>query len=240
MADKTDSSGSTPGNDARHSLSEIELLTEAKPALLKKLVKTCEWSEWQDGDVIIDKDDASTDVYFVVEGQVRITEYIEEDREVAIAEFDAGACFGELSAIDLKARSARVMATGPTLLASLSAKEFRRLLLDCPEISLVLLKRLASYVRKVTARMSAMSVQTPRQRVCVELLRMSEPDIGREGRWIIANFPGHGEIASWTGTDREIVAETIGQLARNGIVERRHRTLRINDHAKLQRLAEQH
>ena len=240
MADKDNGSAAENSDAQRRTLSEIDLLTEAKPALLRKLEKSCEWSEWQDGDIVVDKDDASTDVFFVVEGVVRITEYVDDSREVAIDEFEAGACFGELSAIDLKARSARAMATAPTLLASLNAKEFRKLLLDCPEIALVLLKRLASYVRKATARMSALSVQTPRQRVCVELLRLSEPDMSREGRWMISNFPGHGEIASWTGTDREIVAETIGQLARNGIVERRHRTLRINDHAKLQRLAEQH
>jgi len=240
VAENKSTRSSPAKTDPRHTLADIELLAEAKPALLKKLAKMADWTEWDDGDIIVEKDDASTDIFFIVEGGVRITEYINEHQEVAIAENTAGDCFGELSAIDMKARSARVAATGSTLLASLSSKEFKNLLLECPEIALILLKRIAGYVRQSTKRVSQMSAMTPRQRVCVELLRISEPDYSADGRWMINNLPGHGEIASWAGTDREIVADTIGQLARNGIVERRHRTLHINDHAKLQRLAEQH
>ena len=230
-------SGETVSGHGVHYTSES---TEAKPPLLRKLVKMADWTEWQDDDVIIDKDDASTDIFFVVEGRVRVTEYVNEHQEVAIAECEAGDCFGELSAIDMKARSARVTAVRPTLLASLSSKEFKNLMLECPEIALILLKRIAGYVRQTTIRVAQMSAMTPQQRVCIELLRISEPDYSADGSWQIVNLPGHGEIASWAGTDREIVADTIGQLARNGIVERRHRTLRINNHAKLQRLAEQH
>lgn len=240
MAETQKSRTTKPKTDPRHVLTEIELLTEAKPTLLKKLAKMAEWTEWADGDIIVEKDDASTDIYFIVEGSVRITEYINEHQEIAIAEFAKGDCFGELSAIDQKTRSARVAASSATLLASLSSKEFRTLLLECPEIALMLLKRIAGYVRKSTERVSQMTAMTPRQRVCVELLRISEPDYSANGRWLINNLPGHGEIASWAGTDREVVADTIGQLARNGIVERRHRTLHIHDHAKLLRLAEQH
>lgn len=240
MAEKRTTRTARTKTDPRHTLAEVSLLAEVKPTLLRKLVRMAEWTEWQDGDIIIEKDDASTDIYFIVEGSVRITEYISDDHEVAIAECGAGDCFGELSAIDQKARSARVAATEPTLLASLSSKEFKNLILECPEIALVLLKRIAGYVRQSTRRVSQMSSMTPHQRVCIELLRISEPDFNADGKWTIMNLPGHGEIASWAGTDREIVADTIGQLARNGIVERRHRSLHINDHAKLQRLAEQH
>ena len=47
----------------------------------------------------------------------------------------------------------------------------------------------------------------------------------------------HNDIASWSGTEREIVANTIGALVRDGIVQRRNQTLMINDHAKLKMLA---
>ncbi len=226
--------------EGERDLSDIELLTEAPLAMTERLVSECNWSEYEPGDIVVDQNESSTDVYFIVSGAVRIVDYLEDDREIALAELSKGDCFGELSALDLKVRSARVTATEPTILASMTSKNFRTLLLECPGIAITLLKRLAGYVRTLTTRVSAMSSMTPQQRVYAELVRMSEPDVERDGRWVISNFPGHGEIASWVGTERDVVAEAIGQLARSGIVERKHKVLRINDHARLQRLAVQH
>jgi DNA-binding GntR family transcriptional regulator len=46
-------------------------------------------------------------------------------------------------------------------------------------------------------------------------------------------------LAEWVGVDREIVAQAIGQLGRDGVLERKHRHFVIKDHARLLRLAEQ-
>jgi CRP-like cAMP-binding protein len=50
-------------------------------------------------------------------------------------------------------------------------------------------------------------------------------------------LPSHGDIAGWVGADRETVAAAVGQLAREGLVERRHKTLIIRDLARLRLLA---
>jgi CRP-like cAMP-binding protein len=48
---------------------------------------------------------------------------------------------GELPAIDLKKRSARISAAEPTLVGQLSSEDFHSLLFDCPGMALALLKR---------------------------------------------------------------------------------------------------
>jgi len=112
-------------------------------------------------------------------------------------------------------------------------------MLECPETSLALLKRFAGFIRTLNTRLTTLSTLTPHQRIYYELLRICEPNTLGDGSWIIVNIPNHAEIASWVGTEKEIVAEAIGKLARDGVVERKHRSLVIRDHARLQRLAEQ-
>jgi len=222
----------------KRSLDNIVILMEAPPEVLAGIVEQCKWHQFGENDVVVESNDPSTDVYFVVRGRLRAMDFINE-KEVALAEIGPGESFGELSAIDLKVRSARITALEPAVLASLSSREFRKLLVDCPGIALALLKRLAGFIRSLNTRVAAMSSMSPHQRIYFELLRLCEPNTHRDGTWIINNAPNHGELAAWVGAEREAVAEAIGNLARDGIVERRHKSLIIRHHERLKRLAGQ-
>jgi len=221
------------------SLKEINLLQEATPQKIADFEKTCQWLEFGADEVVIDIKDESTDVFFVVKGKLRAMDFMSEDEEVSLAELLPGSSFGELSAIDLKVRSARVTTIEPALLASLSSKDFRKLLIDCPGIALALLKSFAGYIRTLNTRITALSTMTPHQRIYQELLRLSEPDTHGDGSWIIVNAPHHSELASWVGAEKQTVAEAIGSLARDGVIVRKHKDLHIKDRARLQRLASQ-
>ena len=220
-------------------LSGNKLLVEAQPDILADIEKKCEWLEYSPGDVVIDLADTSTNVFFVVAGKLKAMDYLSDGQEVALAELGSGDSFGELSAIDLKVRSARVTAMEPTLVASLPSKEFKTLLLACPGMALALLKRFSGFIRTLNTRITALSTLTPHQRIYYELLRICEPNTSGDGSWIIVNIPNHSEIATWIGAEKEIVADAIGKLARDGVVERKYKNLLIRDHARLQRLANQ-
>jgi len=218
----------------------MSLLAEASPIQITELEKKCRWQEYAADEIVVDINDETTDVYFVVKGKLRAMDFLsEEEEEVALAELLPGYSFGELSAIDLKVRSARVTTLEPTLLASLPSKDFRKLLIDCPGISLALLKTFAGFIRTLNTRITELSTMSPHQRIYHELLRISEPDTQSDGAWIILNAPHHAELAAWVGAEKQTVAEAIGALARDGVIERKHKSLRINDRARLQRLASQ-
>lgn len=234
MTDEIKDPSETP-----RSLTGIRLLTEASPIILSRMEEQVEWLEYDEGDIVVGQADTTTCVYFVVSGRLRAMDFLHENREVALAELSTGDAFGELSAIDSKKRSARVTAVEPTLLASMEGKDFRHYLIMCPEISLILLKRFAGLIRTLNTRVTNLSTMTPRQRVYFELLRISEPNTVGDGSWIIATIPAHAEIASWVGAEKGVVADAIGNLAREGVVERKHKSLVIKDHNRLQMLADQ-
>ncbi|MBT5374236.1 MAG: Crp/Fnr family transcriptional regulator [Rhodospirillaceae bacterium] len=217
-------------------LTGIEILAEASLEKLRELEDSCTWHTYQAGETIIDRDDESSDIFFIVTGKVKVLDHMANDQEIALAEIGPGRSFGELSAMDANKRSARVTALEKTTLAALSRKKFRKLILDCPEIGLMLLKRFATVIRNLNSRVTALSALTPHQRVYYELLRMSEPNPEGNGTWVIQHVPKHEEIASWSGTESTDVASAIGHLAREGVVGRKNKSLIIKDHARLQML----
>jgi len=220
-------------------LKDITLLTEAPPDIISRLEKSVEWLEFGADKIVVDLKDETTNVFFVVKGKLEALDFLAEGEEVALAKLVAGDSFGDLSAIDLKVRSARVTTVEPTLVASLSSKDFRKLLFDCPGISLALLKRFAGLIRILNTRITALSTMSPHQRIYHELLRISEPNTDGDGTWIIVNAPHHSELAAWVGAEKQTVAEAIGSLARDGVIERKHKNLHIKDRARLRRLASQ-
>ena len=126
-------------------LEGIELLTEAPPALVRELEEKCRWIKRPTNEVIVDRDDESTEVFFIVKGQVKVMDFLANDQEILLAELGEGSSFGEMSAIDASRRSARVSTLEESVLAALTSQDFKRLLMDCPGISIMLLKRFIAF-----------------------------------------------------------------------------------------------
>lgn len=115
----------------QRSLATIDMLSEAPPDVVRKLEGECRWIKCDSNKIIVDRDDETTDVFFIVKGRVKVMDLLGKDQEIALAELDAGSSFGELSAIDSSKRSARVTALEDTTLAALPSSDFRSLLMDC-------------------------------------------------------------------------------------------------------------
>jgi len=220
------------------SLEKIGLLKQLPPEARAEIEKKCTWIEFDPNDVILDRaDDDQHEVFFLVRGNVRIMNFAGDNREIALADLEEGANFGELSAVDCRGRSARVLGSDNCIIARMNRDDFIAMLLEYPRISLDLLDHFARIIRSLTERVTSLSALSPHQRIFLELLRISEPNPKGDGSWLINVVPAHAEIASWSGTDKLEVANAIGGLVRNGIMERRHRSFEIKDHAKLKLLA---
>ncbi len=218
-------------------LSRVSLFADVLPAALREIEGRCRWLSFASGEQVFDKESDTLDVYFVIEGAVRILNCTGDDREVALADVLAGNYFGELAAIDGMKRSARVIATRDSVLAALDGASFLELMHAHPAIALKVLERLTRIVRNLDSRVAQLSTQNEAQRVWGELLRLAEPDPARADGWHIPDLPNHKEIAAWAGTSRELVAQAIGELAREGVVRRKTMGLVICDLGRLQLMA---
>ena len=216
-----------------HSLRGIRLLQSLADAELGALEQRCRWRRARSGEQILDRSSGNRDVFFVVSGSVRAVDFSPSGREVVYAVIAAGGHFGELSAIDGMERSAWVVAIEDCLLAALTPTQFESLIRSQPEVALELLRALVRIIRTTDERLSEVSTLGTMARVCRELLRLARAD-ERTGAWLITPMPTQRELAGRAGTTRETVARTLSQLARENIVQRTGRALRILDRAGLE------
>lgn len=219
-------------------LDGIELLEELPAAELRELERRSTWRHYARNEQILDRDSDSRDVYFVVKGRVQVKNYSFSGREIALATVRAGGYFGELSAIDNEPRSASVLAAEQCLLAGMSPRLFGDLLRRHPELALRVLRRLALIIRTCDERIMDLSTLGAVQRVYVELLRLAKPDAAVPSLWSIYPVPTQADIAGRASTTRETVARVLGNLAKSAILQRKAKTIYINEYAKLQMMAE--
>jgi len=219
-----------------NNLANITLFDDLTPQELAAIEAQCKWQRVAAEQQVFDRNSDSLEVYFIVSGSVRILSQALE-REVALADLPAGRYFGELAAIDGLPRSARVVALSDCLLASLEGPQFRQLLLRHPQVGLRVMGRMTGVIRDLDRRVIELSTTSEAQRICGELLRLAEPMTGKPELWAVADMPNHKDIAAWIGTSREVVAQVIGELARDGVVKRRGMGLTITDLPRLRLLA---
>lgn len=224
--------------DENAGLEQIEFLSGLEEETLSALGKRCRWVRYAKGEVILDRESENRDLFLVVAGAVRVVNFSSSGREIAYANVRAGGYFGELSAIDGEPRSASVMAIEACRLAALTPDLYRRLWQDHAEIAERIMRRLASIIRTCDDRIMDLSTVRAVHRVHAELVRLAIPDVVAPDNRVIRPMPTHSDIASRVSTTRETVARVLGQLAGDGIVERKAKTLYIRDFERLTKLAE--
>lgn len=226
-------------DDTAHSLAGIKLLSNLSKQELAAVEKNCRWRRYASHQQIIDKEGHTSDIFFVVSGSVRIVNYSFSGRGIILDEIPEGSYFGELSAIDGRPRSARVVSIGKSVVASMPRKQFLRTLETHPKMALDVMTRLADMVRVSTQRIMDLSTLGANNRVHADLLRLVG-DIG-DGitEAVIDPMPIHNDIASRVSTTRETVARVLNDLARRGIVKKTGNKLIIRDAQRLQEMVEE-
>ena len=221
--------------NSHHDLSHVSLFSDLAPDEVRDVVSIAKWHHVPAGETIFDQENDTLEVYCVVAGSVRILTIV-GDREVTLAEIPAGNVFGEIAAIDGLPRSAKTVAIVDSVLASIEGPAFVKIMLKYPAIALKIIQRLSRVVRGLDKRVTTLSTLTEEQRVVIELLRIAETDPKIPNGWYIPTMPVHSDLAGWAGTSRDVVAQTIGKLAREGVVKRRGMALVICDWPQMQML----
>src|SRR6267378_4929328 len=90
-------------------LAKIRLFRSLDATAIGHLDTQCSWRRAPGGQWIIDYQDASNDVFFVVNGSARVM-IQSAGRDVLLRQIDAGEYFGELAAIDDQPRSSGIVA----------------------------------------------------------------------------------------------------------------------------------
>ena len=225
--------------DSAEDLGKIGLLCDLSKSVLSDTAKSCRWRSYSANEQIIDRQSEATEVFFVLEGRVRVVNYSISGREITLDDVDAGGHFGELAAIDGEPRSASVMALSYCSVAIMAQDNFLALINENASIALKVMRGLASIIRNSTERIMDLSTLAANNRVQADLLRLALNNRNSNNTACLSPIPVHADIASRVSTTRETVARVMNHLARQGIVERKKNVLVIQDMQRLQKMVEE-
>ncbi|WP_245217066.1 Crp/Fnr family transcriptional regulator [Neoroseomonas nitratireducens] len=206
-------------------LRRLPILREAGEAALTRAAEAASWRSYGPGGLILDLDDATGDVWFVLEGTVRIQVRTPSGRELILTDIQAGGFFGEIAAVDGAPRTAGATALTRARLCAVPAAAFMDAACSTPAACRALLRHVTEILRRQAKRLLEREALPVRLRVHAELLRLSRPRIGRDGaqdgeQRIVTPPPRQHILAARIGTRREAVSREFAELMRQGIIAR--------------------
>ncbi len=188
---------------------------------------------FENGNLIFLEESQGENLFFVVEGSVKITRLSKDGREVILAMLNSGDFFGEMSLLDGEARSANVIALENTEVLTLNRKDFLEVLHNYPQIAIQLLKEMTSRLRKSDRQIVSLSLSDAEKRIALCIIRFAdEQGTIRNGQVTVPKIPIQQDIANMAGTSRETVSRAMSVLEEEEYIQRNSRKLIILDYKK--------
>jgi CRP/FNR family cyclic AMP-dependent transcriptional regulator len=217
-------------------LAKIGLFRSLDAAKIDLLDTQCSWHRATRNQWVIDHQDTSNDVFFVVSGTLRVKIQSVSGREVLLREINPGEFFGEIAAIDNQPRSSGIIAITDVTFARMPASVFRTAIHAYPDVCDQLLGLLAGYVRTMSNRVNEYTTLDARHRIYAELLRLSRPEAGKPTQAVVSPPPVHADLAARVSIRRESVTRELKVLERAGLIEKRRGALVLTDTARLRQM----
>ncbi|SCK52737.1 cAMP-binding domain of CRP or a regulatory subunit of cAMP-dependent protein kinases [Variovorax sp. HW608] len=214
-------------------LKHIALLEGLSQSRFDRLAQRCQWQSVAAGAPLLLRSEEKSDVYFLVSGQLRVTTYSANGRQITFRDLNEGDHLGEIAAIDGRPRSADVLTLKPSVVASLDRLAFLELLREEPMVAERVMQSLASLVRQLSERVIDLSTMGVQNRVHAELLRLAHEVGVSENRARLDPAPTHAELASRVSTNREQVTRELNALSRAGVLAKDGKALVVLDVRRL-------
>jgi CRP/FNR family transcriptional regulator len=173
------------------------------------------------GQEVFHRGDEAARLYWVEDGQVRVVVTSPAGRELVIRQFGSGEVFGEIALFAGTPRTATIVATSETTIASVDARDLRSLLEERPRMAMKLLAVFADRLRLTTDALEDSYFLTMRARLAKMLLSLAE-EIGEktETGLLITEPVSQSLLARLVYATREEVNRELRRWERQGWLRR--------------------
>lgn len=179
---------------------------------------------------IVSQDEPGDAMFLIVTGRVKVGIFGENGREVTLSVLRQGQCFGEMSLFDGKERSANCIATEPTTLVVLHRQELLRHIARYPATALNLLGEMANRLRRADESIAQLALCDVNERLVHRLICLAEEEGTETAEGVLVRRrPTQQELANMIGSCRETISRAFNQLAREGLIIARGRSLVVTN-----------
>ena len=198
----------------------IDIFSALPNGVKSRITKEIKWQFVNAGTNIITCGENDDRVFFIGSGSVQVVNYSELGRMVGFATLTDSDCFGELSAIDGKPRSATVVTKTKCLIGSIEGSKFINAVTKCDKTALKIMQGLAKIIRIGDIRIESLSLMSAEQKICALLLANINSDQKEKNKLGLDPLPTQNEIAAHTGVTQNTVARIFTQLYKFKVIER--------------------
>lgn len=175
--------------------------------------------------------DVSEVLFILKEGRVKIGNYSDDGREVIKAIIQPGEIFGEMGlAGELRRNEFAVTMKEECSYYMIYVEDLKMVMRDNPELSLRLIDRIGTRIRRTENRLESIIFKDSRTRV-VEFIKEMADNIGRVygDEVLLEHFLTHQDIANLTGTSRQFVTSVLNELKRDHIIKFDRNSILVSD-----------
>jgi CRP-like cAMP-binding protein len=138
------------------SLRQVPMFRDIDQARLKLLAFTSERVQFAAGQRFFSQGDAADAAYVILEGRADVT-LNTPTGDIKVAELGRNALVGEMGILSDSARSATITAADATTALRIDKRVFLELLTQFPQMSLAIMREIASRLEKTNAQLAARS-----------------------------------------------------------------------------------
>ena len=210
----------------RTTIARAPLFAALPPAAVEDLATRVTVRRTSAGGTVVSQDEPGDSMFLIMSGRVKVVIFGENGREVTLSILRPGEAFGEMSLFDGKARSANCIAMEPTQLLVLSREDLLRHIGAHPRTALNLLGEMADRLRRADESIAQLALCDVNERLVFRLISLAREE-GTESPegLMVRRRPTQQELANMIGSCRETISRAFNQLARDGMIIPRGRSL---------------
>jgi CRP-like cAMP-binding protein len=210
----------------------IPYLASLQPVELTRLARATSVRIVARGRTIFEEDGAATGIFVILSGRVKLVRRSRAGREQVLHAEGPGATLAEVPVFDGGGYVASAVAVDAARLLFVPRAALLDLCRRRPAVALGVILILARRLRGFAGLIEDLALRD----VTARLARFLLAESGRTGE--ITKLGTHDDIAARVGTVRELVSRSLSRLAREGVLERRGRQIRVRDDRRLATIAE--
>lgn len=188
--------------------------------------------EYNKGEILINTFDNPKEIYFLLEGLVKMTSVSRSGNEILLNIFKPNSFF-PMSIVINESKNEYVYTTmSKAKIISAPREEIIKLVKDNPDILFDLLQRVYRGVDGLLLKLTYAMSSDAKSRIIIELL-IEARRFGKKGKKYILNI-SISELATTVGLTRETVSRVVNSLKKGGLVDIKNKKIYIYDLTKLE------
>ena len=177
---------------------------------------------YKKGQIIYQQNEASTNLYFIVEGKVKVSFIAENSGQVILDIYKQDEFFGESASVNLTHRGEQATAMESTTLMTWTIDVIEDEIMRRPRLAVALLQLVAQRSLHLAERIESFSLDTIERRLARALIRFSErfgtKIEGADGSICMPAFT-HDVLSQYVGTTREALTHYMIEFRRQGFIK---------------------